>query len=858
MLHPVRSLTRAVPHSPLSASSAPLREINQTMNIFCRYILYVLAMSFFMSSANAAKLSENGRALLPIVISPAASEQEKTTAQTLADYLKRISGGDFKVETAKAALTANTPGIVLGTAAHFTPALENFKTGDPRTTEDYLLRSHAGGLLVVGASELALEYGVWDVLYRLGHRQFFSGKNWEVIPSEKNLSLAVDSFEHPDYYSRRIWYGSGVLSENREAYETWIRRNRTGGGIALNTGHAYGNIIRRNKAEFDKHPEYLANADSTKLCVSNPGLQQLVINDALKQFEQDPTLQSVSLDPSDGGGWESDSCKDAQVYKSITDRVITLANLVAEAVTKKYPDKFIGVYAYNQHSPPPTIKVHPRVIPSIATSFIRGGYTLDQLLAGWNEKAEQIGIREYYGVYSWSRDLPGKAWSANPQYLQNTLPHFHSKGARFLSAESSDSWGPNGLGYYIASRIMWDVKEASRIEELKADFLEKAFGSAREPMTEFYRLIDGSNRPLFSADLIGRMYRQLDKALQSTQDEAVRARLYDLVLYTHYLELFSTYSQASGPARQAGFGAVLRYAWRIRKTEMIHTASIWRGLDRDKQVRIPKGSEHTVPEGKNPWKGSEPFTAEQMQKMVADGIVANQLLAFTPVSFSDDLVPAAALKLASLKPGEFGMLRGHRNFYTWVEKVPHDITLQVSGGHIYTTRGAAKFTLYPLAEAESKSVAEQSIEPDKNTHEIQLQTTFDGLHRIAISDGTAGTKIDWPAGVPGVFDANLESSTNFAGGRWSLYFYVPKGTKVVGGYRKGQGRILDGSGKTVLTLGAENNPGFWSVPVPPGQDGKAWMLSGITGEVALMTVPPYLARSAAEMLLPKEVVEADR
>src|SRR5690606_6356450 len=236
---------------------------------------------------------------------------------------------------------------------------------------------------------------------------------------------------------------------------------------------------------------------------------------------KNPELQSISLEPSDGGGWESDSCPDATVYKSVTDRVITLANVVAEAVTKKYPDKYIGLYAYNEHSPPPTIKVHPHVIPSIATSFIRGGFTLDQLLSGWSEKAERIGIREYYGVYGWDRDLPGRARGSSLEYLKTTLPHFYEKGTRFLSAESSDSWGPNGLGYYIASRLMWDTGEAANAEQLKADFLQKSFGPAQEPMAEFYRLIDGSNKPLLSADLIGRMYRQLDEALQSTQDAAV-------------------------------------------------------------------------------------------------------------------------------------------------------------------------------------------------------------------------------------------------------------------------------------------------------------------------------------------------
>jgi hypothetical protein len=59
----------------------------------------------------------------------------------------------------------------------------------------------------------------------------------------------------------------------------------------------------------------------------------------------------------------------------------------------------------------------------------------------------------------------------------------------------------------------------------------------------------------------------------------------------------------------------------------------------------------------------------------------------------------------------------------------------------------------------------------------------------------------------------------------------------------------------VKALSITNN--YWSVPVPAGQDGKLWRFDQARGEFKLMTVPPYLARSAAELLLPAEVVKAD-
>ena len=49
-----------------------------------------------------------------------------------------------------------------------------------------------------------------------------------------------------------------------------------------------------------------------------------------------------------------------------------------------------------------------------------------------------------------------------------------------------------------------------------------------------------------------------------------------------------------------------------------------------------------------------------------------------------------------------------------------------------------------------------------------------------------------------------------------------------------------------------------SVTVPEGQDGKLWQIRYGRGPIRLLTVPPYFARTAAELLLPKEVVDADR
>ncbi|HYG78085.1 MAG TPA: DUF4838 domain-containing protein [Planctomycetota bacterium] len=804
----------------------------------------------------AVTLAADGKAQLPIVTAKAATARVQKSAATLASYLQKISGAAFELVTGDGA-----SGIAVGTISDF-PELQLAQPWDPANPaqrEDYLIHTHARGILLIGASELAVEHAVWDMLYRLGYRQFFPGPTWEVIPESRTLTINFQVREHPAYNARRIWYANGMGDWSKPLYADWCARNRAVSGIEVNSGHAYDGIIKRNQAEFDKHPEYLGLVDgkrtSSKFCISNPGLRELVKQDALRQIEKNPALQSVSIDPSDGGGWCE--CENCRKLGSISDHAVMLANELAETLTAKYPDKFVGMYAYNHHSPPPTIRVHPRVVINVATAFIKGDYTVEALLEGWQKQGATTGIREYYSVHAWDRDLPGRARGANPEYLRKTIPHFHERGARFMSAESSDNWGCNGLGYYLAARMLWDVREGARVEQLKVDFFEKAFGPAKETMSRFYALIDASSKPLLSDDLIGRMYRLLAEARSQSTVPAIRRRCEDLILYTRYVELWSDYTLSENSKRQDAFEALARFAYRIRTTGMVHTSGLIRDLPkRDKTIRVPKEAERNVPPGKNIWMSSEPFTAEEIDKLLAAGIERRKPFDFQPVSFEDNLVPATPLNLPSVATGSFGGLsRGSRVYHTWLSAAPGTVRLTATAGLVYDSRGAAKLGLFPQAEAEGNSVADADVEPDKQPHEVQLSSTYPGHHRVEISDRMAGTEVSWTEGTPMCVQSSPDVPATFWR-PWTLYFYVPRGTQIIGGFASGKGTLRDPSGKAAFVFKKE--PQYFSVPVPPGSDGGLWKFENCEGQRLLMTVPPYLARNEKELLLPASVVARDR
>lgn len=819
--------------------------------------LFVLFLSFvgtLQSEPSKIALAEQGRSLQPVVVAASASERTKSAAGELADYLGRISGGKFEIKTGD-----GSTGIVVGTAADFPEVSKDDWLSDKAITarENYLIRSESGRVLLIGNQEPAVEHAVWDLLHQLGHRQFFPGAHWEVLPKQPDVSVEVNRFEKPAYHSRSIWFGYGAIAERKADYEAWCKRNRATKGIELHTGHVYERILHDHKADFEQHPEWLAlvggERKGSKFCIANAELRKLVVADLLKKLDDDPSLDSVSCEPSDGGGW----CQCAECAKlgGVSDQALFLTNEVARAVAAKHPGKFVGQYAYNEHSPAPSIQAEPNVVISIAAGFIKGGYTMDQLIDGWSEKAKVLGIREYLSVHPWDRDMPAQARGARLGYVQETIPHYQEKGARFYSSEASDNWGCNGLGYYFASRFLWNPEEAENAETIFDDFLDQCFGPAKLPMTRFYKLINRTTPPV-SDDLIGRMYHELKDAGDMEIDSGVRARLDDLILYTRACEMWMDYSAAKGEARERAMEAMLRHAWRIRTTGMIHVMGLWRDApNRYKTVKLPDECAWSVPEGKNPWKTGATYTRDEIDAMVESGIVHRAVADFEPATFSDELVPATKLKLITPKLGDFGTLqRGTGHYWTWIDKAPAEIKIILTAGLVYQNQGNAKVRLYPVAETQGQSVSEGEAPPDKQAREIVLKTTFTGLHRIEVEDHRAGSKLELPTGIAQTFNATFDQTADL-NGRHSLYFYVPKGTTIVGGFAEGPGKLLDGSSKMVHEF--EGKAGYFSVPVGAGEDGKLWKFDFTSGRRVLLTIPPQMARSAGELLLPKEVVEKD-
>jgi hypothetical protein len=162
--------------------------------------LFLIATGTFARAAPpVVQLARDRRALLPIVVPAEASERTRELAAVLADYLGRRARAQFKVSTGD-----GQTGVALGSAGRFPQlGLEKELAGEGfGADEQYVLRSHAKGLYAVGATEAAAQHAAWDLLFRLGHRQFFPGRTWEVLPVVEDFKIAVDAHERPDFAFR--------------------------------------------------------------------------------------------------------------------------------------------------------------------------------------------------------------------------------------------------------------------------------------------------------------------------------------------------------------------------------------------------------------------------------------------------------------------------------------------------------------------------------------------------------------------------------------------------------------------------------------------------------------------------------
>lgn len=806
-------------------------------------------------------IAEGKRALLPIVVSPQASASTRSVADELAMYLEQITGATFEVSSGD-----GESGIVLGTLAEFPDSmlqrpLEIRDRFDGR--EAFAIRTDPGRLRLIGATDKAASHAAFALLEAIGCRWFFEAPEWEVVPSIPTLRVKVNRDERPAILSRRIWFGGGFFEHGAASrpvrdYAAWARHNRMEQSLTVNCGHAWQTIIADNKAVFDMHPEYRAlvsgKRQGDQLCVSNAALRELVIRWALDFFRKNPTADMVSVDPSDGSG--QCECQACARLGTISDRVFGLANDVAKAVGREHPGKLVGLYAYHEHSEPPSFSLEPNVYVQLTAGFTRGRYTFDELLELWPQKCKSMGFYEYFSVWPWDLDQFPGGRANDTAYLREQIPRYLAAGATSLDCESSGNWGLHGRGYYLAHKLMWDP--TTDVEALLDDFYSKAFGPAAVPMRRYYERFDRAHQPLISAHLLAQGFRDVEEATRLAADRPdVQARLDHIKHYLRSVHLRWRVDRATDPALKKELTlAALTHGYRTRYSYMNH----WVGM-RDswasqaaEEFGEPGWAAPGNPMPSAPWAVESPYSRAEIEAAFQEGLAYFKPDPVEEKRFSADLVPVQFDVVDP--PAESKQAYQYGMKYALYSLHGESLQMRVVSGTIPHYRDMAPAT-WRLDDVSGKRLAGGRLPLDGKPHRIEVKVPTSGLYFFGFDDSTAGWQITIAAGRTAAITLDPSRHVEHAGWMQPMYFYVPRGTRELQYYWAGEPHRVHGPDGTVLQE-VRCSGEFVKIPVPEGADGKTWHFTQLMlGRLWFFNAPNLLAASPDALLLPQELAEKD-
>lgn len=436
-------------------------------------------------------------------VPPAFAEREaelqrqrlRESVKDLAHYLEKMSGASVPILT-------NTPAKGDAMLPILIGDLAAQKFGAPGSKAPYKqgfrLVVVAKGVGLMGESDLATSYAIYELLDRLGCRWYMPSEMGEVIPSVKTISLPkLDVSSGPGTIYRGIWYGDN-------AFKRRIRQ----GGLLLSAGHALEISNYITKEQLQAHPEWCGliggKRNPNRFCWASAEAAAATADGIVASLDKAYT-PTVSLSPNDGADFcECDKCKTLDAGDrdpsmgsvSITDRYIHFCNLIAERVTKKYPDVLFGFLAYVQYTRPPVREqLHPNLVPQIAPITYCRAHTMLQtnicpsrpliraIVEGWGKKARMVSYYNYmFHLAEVTVPYPMM------KQMSDEAPLLYANRVQLWQPETAPIFESVLPGMVLTIRMAWDTK--AKPAEVLDEFFAKFYGAAAAPMRRYWQLFD--------------------------------------------------------------------------------------------------------------------------------------------------------------------------------------------------------------------------------------------------------------------------------------------------------------------------------------------------------------------------------
>lgn len=488
-------------------------------------------------------LVKDGKAVCEIVVSPD-EPVAQFAAEELQGLIERATGAKPPVVRKR---TDGTPSIVLGSGQAEAWGVDTRLL--PR--DAFVIRRRADAVLIAGrddplsdiakrmntgiglpmAQEWATLFGVYDFAERfLGARFYFPGEIGTVVPRRADWSVpAMDIYEEPDFFQRRVSYSNGWY-EKLPAKEytnqvNLMRLRLRGSTFYIPNCHGlarFGYLERFGKT----NPEYFAlirggkrNNDTSMamsghLCFSNPDVVAEIAQDAEAFLTGKPASSRgvttrrghsvwdsnvavpgyFNVMPQDGLG-ETRWCrcpKCGPYWDNGTQGELIWGYTaeVARRMQSKGVPGYITNMAYGMVRHVPKVDLPENVLVMVATAgpwnekFPASQKGSDQLIHDWNAKLKtrKVWLWNYaiQGLGRYPGGMPTLAPRLWASYFKRLAPEII--GA-FVECEN-DNVLFNYLNWHVFHKLAWD--SSLDPEALLAEHHSALFGPAAAPMGKFF------------------------------------------------------------------------------------------------------------------------------------------------------------------------------------------------------------------------------------------------------------------------------------------------------------------------------------------------------------------------------------
>ncbi len=378
-------------------------------------------------------LAENGKAMCPVVVPDQAVPAELKAAQTLTEYLKKITGAEFQIKK-ESTVPAGSKSVHVGRtvlAEKTLPELKNVQQ------EEWIIHTADGTLFLTGGKLRGIGYAVFEYLEQHCKVRRFT-EEVETVPENASLRSGTLKLRGKPYLGTRWVFDRMETIAFSASFKEWNKgfsntQPHNGMHKLLGGKRPHHTFIDYSISWPKDQPElYTRTAEGKvlipkngvgpgQICMTSPEarkrvlsqLKAFIIHDRKEAAEKGypaPVIYDISQNDN------NDFCVCASC-KAIKDRegsfsgpLLDFINYIAREIRKEYPEIMIRTFAYQYTvQPPKNMKAEDNVLIHIAMLGAEFGgeyYPYDSLRSldhPLNKESAEL-------IRKWSRHAKNLAW----------------------------------------------------------------------------------------------------------------------------------------------------------------------------------------------------------------------------------------------------------------------------------------------------------------------------------------------------------------------------------------------------------------------------------------------------------------